>query len=565
MAKAYSWSSTGGLVPVDAQTLATSLSVASSAVVLDSGGITMGSDKDIVLSGGGTITGLPSTPSLSSEAASKAYVESYANSVASGLDVKKSVVAATTAALAAVTYDNGTSGVGATLTADANGALGAIDDITLSSGDRVLIKDQANAEENGIYTLSQAGGIGAPFIFTRATDADTGTSTGEVTPGMFCFVEQGTANADTGWVLSSPDTAVTMGTTELVFTQFSSSASITAGAGLTKTGNTIDVVSGNSAIVVNANDITLTLASDSGLEISSGLKIDLDSNPGLVLGAGGVKLDFTTLASGAGSFSVANDLIPISQSGAAKYVALTQLASSMAGNGLVASSGVLSLSLNELTDTAIDVANDFIAFIDASDSNASVKESVADFVQAFTGSGLSAASGVVSVDVDDLTIEVGGSGLQVVAGGIGTSQLADGAVDGAKSAVLNSASGLVSNASMTAPEMKVAIVNTSTNKVALFDTDGAAGVIPAGLMMTGTVGAADVAVDLYTTNGALLTIPSAARAATNFDEGKTVYAIDGGILSTNFADLSAGDWTCPMGVAVGTDKLILRIGTPFQA
>lgn len=565
MAKAYSWSSTGGLVPVDVQTLATSLTVASSAVVLDSSGITMGADKDIVLSGGGTITGLPSTPSLSSEAASKAYVESYANSVASGLDVKKSVVAATTAALAAVTYDNGSSGVGATLTADANGALGSIDGVSVSDGERILVKDQADPEQNGIYVITSVGGTGAPFVLTRATDADTGTSVGEVTPGMFCFVEQGTTNGDTGWVLSSPDTAVTMGTTELVFTQFSSGAEISAGAGLTKTGNTFDVVSGNAAIVVNANDITLTLTSNSGLEISSGLKLDLDSNPGLVLGAGGVKLDFTTLASGAGLFSVANDLIPISQSGAAKYVALTQLASSMAGNGLVASSGVLSLSLNELTDTAIDVANDFIAFIDASDSNASVKESVADFVQAFTGSGLSATSGVVSVDVDDATIEVGGSGLQVVAGGIGTSQLADGAVGGAKSAVLSSDSGLVSNASMTAPEMKVAIVNMSTNKVALFDTDGAAGVIPAGLMMTGTVGAADVAVDLYTTNGALLTIPSAARAATNFDEGKTVYAIDAGVLSTNFADLSAGDWTCPMGVAVGTDKLILRIGTPFQA
>lgn len=565
MAKAYSWSSTGGLVPVDVQTLATSLSVASSAVTLDSSGITMGADKDIVLSGGGTITGLPSTPSLSSEAASKAYVESYANSVASGLDVKRSVVAATTSPLASVTYDNGTSGVNATLTADANGNIGTIDGVTLSIGDRILVKDQAAPEENGIYTVSALGGIATPFALTRASDADTGGASGEVTPGLFCFIEQGTTNGDTGWVLSSPDAAVTMGTTELVFTQFSSGAAIAAGAGLTKTGNTLDVVSANSAIVVNANDIELTLATDSGLEIATGLKVNLDSNPGLVLGAGGIKLDFTTLASGAGTFSVANDLIPISQGGVAKYVNISQLASSMAGNGLAASSGVLSLSLSELTDTAIDVANDFIAFIDASDSNASVKESVADFVQAFTGSGLSAASGVVSVDVDDATIEVGGSGLQVVAGGIGTSQLANGAVNGAKSAVLSSASGLVSNASMTAPEMKVAIVNTSTNKVALFDTDGAAGVIPAGLMMTDTVGAADVAVDLYTTSGALLTIPSAARAATNFDEGKTVYAIDGGILSTNFADLTAGDWTCPVGVAVGTDKLILRIGTPFQA
>jgi hypothetical protein len=178
-----------------------------------------------------------SDPSGDQDAATKAYVDSVAN----GLDVKKSVRAATTTALAAVTYNNGAG----TLTANANGAL-TIDGVTVSVADRVLIKNQASAVQNGIYTVTATGSAGAAFVLTRGPDADTA---GELTGGAFFFVEEGTDNADNGYVTSFNGTP-TLGTTDITFSQFSGAGQISAGNALTKTGNTLDVAVDNSTIEV---------------------------------------------------------------------------------------------------------------------------------------------------------------------------------------------------------------------------------------------------------------------------------------------------------------------------
>ncbi len=169
-------------------------------------------------------------------AASQQSIKTYVDATASGLDLKDSSHAATTAALSAVTYSNGSSGVGATLTANANGAL-TVDGQTMVAAERVLIKDQAAGLQNGIYTVTATGSGGAVFVLTRATDFD---STAEVTSGAFTFIETGTANSDSGWVMTT-DGAVTIGTTALAFSQFSGAGQITAGTGLTKTGNTLSV------------------------------------------------------------------------------------------------------------------------------------------------------------------------------------------------------------------------------------------------------------------------------------------------------------------------------------
>jgi hypothetical protein len=174
-----------------------------------------------------------SDPSGDQDAATKAYVDSVAN----GLDVKKSVRAATTTALAAVTYNNGAG----TLTANANGAL-TIDGVTVSVADRVLIKNQASAVQNGIYTVTATGSAGAAFVLTRGPDADTAA---ELTGGAFFFVEEGTDNADNGYVTSFNGTP-TLGTTDITFSQFSGAGQISAGNALTKTGNTLDVAVDNS-------------------------------------------------------------------------------------------------------------------------------------------------------------------------------------------------------------------------------------------------------------------------------------------------------------------------------
>ena len=170
-------------------------------------------------------------------AASQQSIKTYVDATASGLDLKDSSSVATTAALSAVTYANGSSGVGATLTADANGAL-SVDGVTMSAlYDRVLVKDQAAGLQNGIYTVTATGSGAAAFVLTRATDFDSAT---EVTSGAFTFIEKGTTNSDSGWVLTT-DGAVTIGTTALAFSQFSGAGQITAGTGLSKSGNTLSV------------------------------------------------------------------------------------------------------------------------------------------------------------------------------------------------------------------------------------------------------------------------------------------------------------------------------------
>ena len=203
---------------------------------------------DLTPNGTGTVTvpsGYAGRAGFTSDSlANKAYVDSVAN----GLDVKASVKVATAAALAACTYNNGNG----TLTGDANGAL-TVDGVAVAVNDRILVKDQASAPQNGFYKVTATGGAGAAFVLTRTPDADAAS---ELTAGAFTFTEQGTANADNGYVLST-DGAVTLGTTNITFEQFSGAGQISAGNGLTKTGNTIDVVGTADKITVSADAITI--------------------------------------------------------------------------------------------------------------------------------------------------------------------------------------------------------------------------------------------------------------------------------------------------------------------
>ena len=170
------------------------------------------------------------TPTDPTDAANKGYVDA----AVVGIDWKASVRAATTAAVTLATaFENGDT----------------LDGVTLATGNRVLVKDQADGSENGIYTVNASG---AP---TRATDADTAA---EITASFAVFVEEGTVNADSAWTLTNNGT-VTVGTTALVFTQFTGLGQITAGAGLTKAANTLDVGAGT-GITVNANDVAIDTA-----------------------------------------------------------------------------------------------------------------------------------------------------------------------------------------------------------------------------------------------------------------------------------------------------------------
>jgi len=170
------------------------------------------------------------TPTDDAHIATKGYVDAARQ----GLDVKASVRVASVAPVAIAT---------------ALEAGDVIDGVTLAEGDRVLLKDQSTASENGIY-VAVASGAGAA---SRADDANTSA---KVTTGMFTFVSEGTVNGDNGFVLTTNDT-ITLGTTGLTFVQFSGAGQVIAGDGLTKTGNTLNVVGTADRITANADSVDI--------------------------------------------------------------------------------------------------------------------------------------------------------------------------------------------------------------------------------------------------------------------------------------------------------------------
>ena len=254
------------------------------------GGFTVAGSQTVNM-GGNRVQGV-ATPSATTDAATKGYVDS----VKQALDIKDSVKLATTANLAAA-YNNGSSGVGATLTMDASGTV-TIDGVVTAADDRVLIKDQSTAAQNGIYKVTTAGAVGVAGVFTRVEDAD---SSSEVTGGLFTFVEAGSSNADNAYVLTSVTGTATMGSDALTFTQFSGAGQVTAGNGLAKSGNTLSV---------NVDNTSLEIVSDT-LQIK-GLDNAI-SEGDLIFGAntGG---QFTTLA--IGTYDSTNSVGQVLQVGA---------------------------------------------------------------------------------------------------------------------------------------------------------------------------------------------------------------------------------------------------------
>ena len=157
----------------------------------------------------------------------------YADAIASGIHFHEAVALATTAALPANTYNNGTSGVGATLTGNANGAL-SVDSTLTVVAERILVKNEATQANNGVYVVTQVGTAGTPYILTRATDFNTvGTGVNQIDEGDFFLVTSGTANVNTAWVQQTAP-PITVGTTAIVFQQFSAPITYTAGTGLSE-------------------------------------------------------------------------------------------------------------------------------------------------------------------------------------------------------------------------------------------------------------------------------------------------------------------------------------------
>ncbi len=266
-----------------------------------------------------------SNPTAANDASNKTYVDS----VAQGLAIKNACAAATTADLSG-TYNNGTSGVGATITITAD-SIAVLDGVTLQVGDRILVKNQTNLVENGIYTYTNTSTL------TRATDADT---TAELSAGTFFFVQSGTLAGDNGFVQTEIVNNIGSGAnSNIKYTQFSGAGQIVAGAAITKTGNQLDIGVDGSSIEVTADALNVK-----ALGITNAMLAGSIANA--KLSNSSVTINSQSLALGA-SLTLNADNIAEASSPTNQYFTNTRARSAVsigAGTGLayVTSTGVIS-------------------------------------------------------------------------------------------------------------------------------------------------------------------------------------------------------------------------------
>jgi hypothetical protein len=250
-----------------------SLTIGTTTISLGSSSLTLG---------GLTSVTLTQDPTSALQAATKQYVDS----VASGINFHNACYYATTADLGSVTYNNGASGVGATLTNAGAQATLVIDGHTFTSTDatnavRILVKNESNGAYNGIYTLTNQGSVSTNWVLTRATDYDTsGSVTNEIDAGDLMLVLYGTANANTSWVQQTP-LPITVGTTVLVFVQFAAPITYTAGTGLTLAGTTFSITNTTvtAAAYGSASSVaTFTVNAQGQLTAASSTSIAINGN-----------------------------------------------------------------------------------------------------------------------------------------------------------------------------------------------------------------------------------------------------------------------------------------------
>lgn len=344
------------------------------------------------------------TPSGSTDATPKSYVDGLVN----GLDWKNSVriasdpdanwTSAVTAAFAAGTLTLAVLPTGS--------SRGLIDGVEPVDGDRILIKDAGAAlsgtgqddKYNGLWEVT--GGTTTTLTLTRTTDADVDA---EVTSGLATFVEEGSVNSDRGYTLTTND-PITVNTTAQVYTQFTGLGVVTAGIGLTKTGDTIDLDLNtlSTAVVDVANDEIAIVDNGDGSSKKESVADLITAVAGDGLGATNgvlaVNVDDATIETNTDTLRVKALGIDTAEL-AANAVTAAKIDTAVAGVGLTGGGGsALAVDLNELpTETTFAEAADFIAIVDATGS-ASEKMLWSVIATKIAGSGITATNGVLSAD-----------------------------------------------------------------------------------------------------------------------------------------------------------------------
>lgn len=292
-----------------------------------------------------------------------AVTKQYVDNLAAGLNAHASVVTSSTAALPSVTYANGTAGVGATLTATANGALASLGGyVGIVAGDRVLIKDQAAPAQNGIYTITNLGSAGTPFILTRASDFD-GSPAQEITAGDFTYVQEGTIGG-TQWVMTTID-LITVGTSPISFTQLSGSGTYTGGLGVSVLSNVI------------SNTGVLSAVAGTGISVSGSTGYVTITNAGVTSIAGSTSQIVASASAGAVTLSLPPSVT----------VSGTISAGTFAGSG----ASLTSIPTTALTTSALTIGATSIALGDTVTSLTGLTSVTStSFVGALTGNAGSA-------------------------------------------------------------------------------------------------------------------------------------------------------------------------------
>lgn len=246
----------------------------STAVALFDGGTgKLLKNSAVTISATGVISGV-AAPEANTDAANKLYVD---NLVSTGLTFHDPVQLATTSAFAGynITYNNGSSGVSATITQAVPYASLTIDSTAAAVNNRILVKDAANAAYNGVYYVTSTGSALTPWVMTRTSDADTyGPNVGQLSKNDYFFTQNGVANKGAAFVCTTSGT-ITFGTTGITFTEFSTSQVYTVGNGLSLTGTTIsletpvNVLNGGTGLSSAASNGQLPIGNGAGFTLST--------------------------------------------------------------------------------------------------------------------------------------------------------------------------------------------------------------------------------------------------------------------------------------------------------